>query len=77
LSGAANAPKTGDACNTVNNSEVINLTLEKEVVDMKQTTATTTVHKTLSTVKLSVAGLLVALIPKEYLANTFAAIVCQ
>ena len=70
MSGAANAPKTGNECNDVSNSQPLNLMLEKEVVDMKQTNPSATVHSTRTTIKLSIASLLVALIPKEYLYST-------
>ncbi len=67
MNGVANTSKTGDVCNYVKINEIFNITAEKEEVTMEQINPTVTKHSTHTTIKLSIASLLVALIPKGYL----------
>lgn len=78
MTGAAHTSLTGNGDNYVSSSQTINLIAEKEVVDMKQTDLTTTKHSARTTIRLSIASLLVpaVLIPKEYSANTLRLIHC-
>jgi hypothetical protein len=66
MSGTSNVPRPGDKCNNSSN-ENVSLILKKEEVDMEKTDQTTTTHSNSKTIKLSITGLLIALIPKEYL----------
>ena len=70
MSGVANTPKTDDVCNSMQSSINLDFTATEETMEQTETNGSSSVRKTHHTkhtsFNVSVAGLLVALIPEGY-----------